>query len=77
MQRATSKVPSPHRRKVTGDRIEFQHVVLNLLRNASDAMSGVDEPIPKSYRLSWNHGTSSVGELVPRQHGNARVGAPR
>ena len=34
---------APDLPKVTGDRIQLQQVILNLLRNASDAMVGVDD----------------------------------
>jgi len=42
---------------VSGDRIELQQVILNLLRNASDAMVDVDDR-PRQVRISteWEDG---------------------
>jgi C4-dicarboxylate-specific signal transduction histidine kinase len=42
---------------VSGDRIELQQVILNLLRNASDAMVDVDDR-PRQVRISTNGKTA-------------------
>jgi len=53
---------------VTGDRIQRQQVILNLLRNGADAMAGVRDPLPAARRPCdvRTRGRLSVHAPLPR-----------
>jgi C4-dicarboxylate-specific signal transduction histidine kinase len=57
---------------VTGDRIQLQQVILNLLRNASDAMAGIDER-PRQLLIKTEEESSDRVRLTVRDAG---IGLP-
>ena len=53
---------------VTGDRIQLQQVILNLLRNASDAMAGVHDR-PRTLLIETKHETGDRVRVTVRDEG--------
>jgi signal transduction histidine kinase len=59
--------------RVDGDRVQLQQVILNLLRNASEAMFGVDDR-PRALLVSTERDTASSVRVIVRDSGNGLLG---
>jgi PAS domain S-box-containing protein len=55
--------------RVDGDRVQLQHVILNLLRNASDAMVGIDDR-PRTLLIKTESETANHVRVMVRDTGN-------
>jgi PAS domain S-box-containing protein len=56
--------PAGHLPKVRGDRVQIQQVLLNLLRNAGEAMVDLPRALRTVWIRTWHYGSDAVGVSV-------------